>query len=54
MGGEDGVVRAEETGEEINIVEGEDNNRLGELPRERTLLAETVKKDCTIAGKLTS
>jgi len=51
MEGEDGTVGAGKTGEEINIVEGGDNNRLGELPEERTLLAESVKIDCTGLGK---
>jgi hypothetical protein len=54
MEGEDGTVGAGKTGEEINIVEGGDNNRLGELPEEHTLLAESVKIDCTDAGKLPS
>jgi hypothetical protein len=52
--GEDGTVGAGKTGEEINIVEGGDNNRLWELLEERTLLAELVKIDCIVAGKLPS
>jgi hypothetical protein len=52
MKGEDGTVGAGKTGEEINIVEGGDTNRLGELPEERTLLAKSMKIDCTVAGKL--
>jgi hypothetical protein len=33
--------------EEINIFEGGDKSKLGELPRGCTLLAKSVKKDCT-------
>jgi len=38
--------------EEINIFEGGDKGKLGELLRGCMLLANSVKKDCTWARKL--